>query len=348
MLGMRKLSYAVLVGAYFLVIVDAKKKGGTSMKTKITNKHMSMCSGLKPLASKKEARILSWLMEASGENSVLMKSSAQHQAACWILHMDRKKSLKRSRDLLLQRYALATLHFTTTQSNSTVWDWPMAGDLSIAGQKAKGNWMSAHHHECQWYGVQCNWKTRVIALDLGFMKLDGLIPREIALLPHLEDIDMHGNDLQGVLPYKMLSSLSKLKYLRLHMNGFFGTLYGQISGLVSLKQLHIFGNYIAGSIPTELATLSNLEVIDLYANQLEGRIPSELGRLKKLRYLDVHDNNLVGTMPREICDLKLNELVSDCLGPAPEVQCDCCTICCRGLPDLKCVRVDTGKEVRYV
>jgi hypothetical protein len=91
----------------------------------------------------------------------------------------------------------------------------MAGDLSIAGQKAKGNWMSAHHHECQWYGVQCNWKTRVIALDLGFMKLDGLIPREIALLPHLEDIDMHGNDCKS---NKFLSKMSLCFDAGVHRN----------------------------------------------------------------------------------------------------------------------------------
>jgi hypothetical protein len=53
----------------------------------------------------------------------------------------------------------------------------------------------------------------------------------------------------------------------------------------------------------------------------------------------------VGSVPKEICDLKLQELVVDCLGPKPEVTCTCCTKCCRGLPDPKCVDVATGKEV---
>ena len=54
-------------------------------------------------------------------------------------------------------------------------------------------------------------------------------------------------------------------------------------------------------------------------------------------------------MPKEICALKLDELVADCLGPRAEIQCECCTICCKGQMDgtlvRKCVDVKTGKEV---
>jgi hypothetical protein len=64
--------------------------------------------------------------------------------------------------------------------------------------------------------------------------------------------------------------------------------------------------------------------------------------------LDVHDNNLVGTMPKEICDLKLEALVADCYGSKPEVRCDCCTVCCQGLPYFGCVDVKTGKAVDQV
>jgi len=41
-------------------------------------------------------------------------------------------------------------------------------------------------------------------------------------------------------------------------------------------------------------------------------------------------------MPKEICNLHLQGLTADCLGSRPEVQCDCCLICCQGLPDPKC------------
>ena len=64
--------------------------------------------------------------------------------------------------------------------------------------------------------------------------------------------------------------------------------------------------------------------------------------------LDVHDNSLVGTMPKEICAMKLDSLVADCHGRNPEVKCDCCTVCCQGLPAMICVDQQTGKQVDEV
>jgi Leucine-rich repeat (LRR) protein len=314
---------------------------------------------------------LQWLIEASGKNTLLLPTSPQHLAACWILYRDTKRSGK-SKSVLLQRYTLATLHFATTHSNTTVWDWnkvdlydprakPPPAPTAKPGKNNKKNaankqavqnktphhWMSEKHHECTWHGVECNWRSTIVQMDLGFLKLDGLLPRELALLTDLRDLDLHGNDLQGVLPHKILVSLTKLETLRLYMNGFFGALHREIAGLTSLKELSMFGNYMSSPIPTELGELKQLQVIDMYANNLNGRIPSQLGQLKQLQYLDLHDNDLTGSVPQEICQLPhLKVLITDCLGPKPEVTCDCCTVCCRGLPDMKCADVETGKEIR--
>ena len=166
---------------------------GVKTKTRITARHMGMCKGEKPLTSKRDAKILSWMIEVSSENLILLKSSPQHQAACWILHKDRSKSRRRSHAKLLQRYALVVLHFSTTQSGKKVWDWPIAADDPTA-EKTNGKWMSQKHHECSWYGIQCGFRKNVVLLDLGYLKLDGLLPRELGLLTRLSDIDLHGND----------------------------------------------------------------------------------------------------------------------------------------------------------
>jgi hypothetical protein len=327
----------------------------------------SMCRGEAPLPQKGGVKKrLQWLIEASGKNTLLMQTSPQHLAACWILYTDHKRSSK-NKNVMLQRYTLATLHFATTHSNTTVWDWnkvdlydprappPVAiktkpGDKKQKNTKVKKNaphhWMSEKQSECNWHGVECNWRSQITDLDLGFLKLDGLLPRELALLTELKDLDLHGNDLQGVLPHKMLVGLEKLETLRLYMNGFFGSLHREIAGLKSLKELVIFGNYLSSPIPTELGELRQLQIIDMYANNLKGQIPTELGRLKQLQYVDLHDNDLTGSVPEEICRLpNLKVLITDCLGPKAEVKCDCCTVCCRGLPDMKCVDVDTGKTI---
>ena len=80
---------------------------------------------------------------------------------------------------------------------------------------------------------------KVINLDLGYIKVDGLVPREIGLLTDLQDLDLHGNDLQGVIPHKLLMGLKKLEYLRLQMNGMFGAIHKEITHMKHLQLLLI-------------------------------------------------------------------------------------------------------------
>ena len=214
-----------------------------------------MCAGYPEIKGGRGEKILSWILQASSENSVLMSTSPQHQAACWMIHKDKRNQNK---DQTMQRYALATLHYASTKSNTTAWDWAMA-----PGTPQGGYWMSKKH-QCDWYGVHCNMRKLVTSLDLGFLKVDGILPRELYLLGKtLKDVDLHGNDLQGVLPMKMLDGLTHMEYFRLHMNGFFGGLHREIEAMKHLKELHMFGNYISGTIPKELSKLKDLTVIDL-------------------------------------------------------------------------------------
>lgn len=330
------------------VIAKAKKKK-PGPKVEVLPKHMQLCAGKKPLNAKKDAEHLSWLLEASGDASLTFPTSPQHMAACWILYDDAKQSSGRSKYLYLQRYALVALHISTTKSNTTIWDWPLAAD-EPSTLVTRGHWGSTQFHECKWYGVHCNLSKKAERLDLGFLKLDGLLIRELSLLTALKDLDLHANDFQGVLPNKMMDSLVNLQAFRLHMNGFFGALPSEVASMTNLKDFLLFGNYMSGAIPTVLGDLKHLEILDLYANNFAGKIPTHLGKLKKLTYLDLHDNDLTGTVPSEICKLpKLTTLVADCLGPRAEVQCACCTICCKGQMDgtyyRKCVNMKTGKEI---
>ena len=322
----------------------------------LTRELVNLCKGQNPIAGKRMEKQLRWLIVASGESSILLNTSPQHAAACWMLYVDDMAKSRTSHEYMYQqRYALAVLHYASTKMNTTKWDWHMAMDEPNVAALSHGNWMRTHTHECDWYGVKCHRRNKVIYdLNLGYMKLDGIIPREISLLTHLKEIDFHANDLQGIVPLRLIVSLPKLEALKLHMNGFFGMLQKELFHLKQLKELILFGNYFGGTIPQELSELKRLQHIDLYANQLEGTIPTSIGLLKQLQSLDLHDNNLIGTVPKEVCDLRkhqLKELIVDCLPvsgqPKAEVTCTCCTICCRGLPDFKCVDVKTGLEIQY-
>lgn len=307
---------------------SAAKKKKKKKRTYDTKKYETLCLSKPRLKSGRDHKVLQWLLQTSGELSIASESAHQHKAACWVLHDDGKKAGVGKH--LSQRYALAVL-FHATSGNK---HWSV-----------KTNWMTSKN-ECSWFGVNCDMWGNVVELDLGFNELNGLLPRELALLQKIQEVDFHGNDLQGVLPHSIMHAWKKCRILRLHMNGFFGSVHTEIGLMTNLQELHLFGNYFGGALPTELANLKKLEKLDVYANALEGKIPSQLGELKRLKELDVHDNFLVGRMPTEVCDRNLKFLVADCLdGAHKEIACSCCTICCEGLPNMRCIDQTTKKEV---
>jgi len=315
--------------------------GATKTKRKVDTKRLArICNSVgKPTLAANDRRshaILEKLLGVTSELSLSTPGSAQNAATCWLLFEDPKK-MKASNSQFLQRYALAVFWFATDGKGH----W-----------QVKTDWMSGKD-ECSWYGITCgrSWTgtNLVREIDLGFNDCHGIIPRELAILTELEDVDLHGNEIQGVIPFAVCAAWKKVKYLRLHMNGLFGQLPSDISKMSSLREISIFGNYFHGAIPKELEKLAKLERLDLYANNFSGNIPSNLGKMKKLRSLDVHDNDLVGRMPKEICENKsIKSLTSDCLGRSPEVTCECCHYCCAGLPDMLCVDMKTKEVINHI
>merc|ERR1711997_623559 len=94
--------------------------------------------------------------------------------------------------------------------------------------------------------------TRVTSINLSFNKVSGLIPREMGFLSELRELDLNGNELQGVVPYLMLDRLKNLEKLHLHMNDLFGAIPTEMGKLTNLKQLTLFGNFFFGKLPSQL------------------------------------------------------------------------------------------------
>jgi Leucine-rich repeat (LRR) protein len=299
-----------------------------------TKRYARICANRAPVEDndKRAHAIIRLAIESSSLTSILSKESPQHKAMCWMIHDDpRKVDPRGNKAKFLERYALVALYSNTKGP----------------GWSRSDNWVTKES-ECDWYGIKCSrpmfsMKPRVTAIDLGFNKVTGIIPAEIGYLTELTDLDMNGNSLQGVLPQLMFRNLKKLKRLNLHMNDLFGGIPKELGLLKNLKELTLFGNFFFGPVPNELSNLKKLENLDLYANNLTGQVPSSLGKLKNLKEFYINDNEVSGRMPKEICNLKLPHLVSDCLGARPEVPCECCTVCCQGLPDPKCVDMRTQK-----
>jgi hypothetical protein len=74
--------------------------------------------------------------------------------------------------------------------------------------------------------------------------------------------------------------------------------------------------------------MSQLDYLLLNNNKFTGQLPSELDHLTNLQLLLVDGNSLVGSA-EHICEtLDIKHFVSDCLGHTPEVDCQCCDLCC--------------------
>jgi len=84
--------------------------------TEIPYDFKNLCSDINApaLAGKQNAKVLTWLLQATGESSLKLKTSPQHEAACWMLFGDplRKKVLG-NRAAFRQRYALAVFYYAT-------------------------------------------------------------------------------------------------------------------------------------------------------------------------------------------------------------------------------------------
>ncbi|VAH54635.1 unnamed protein product [Triticum turgidum subsp. durum] len=154
------------------------------------------------------------------------------------------------------------------------------------------------HHFCTWSGVTCSKRhtSRVVALDLELLHLDGQIPPCIANLTLLTRIHLPSNQLTGLIPAE-LGLLSRLQYLNLSSNNLGGMIPNNLSTCSQLRVIDLGSNFINGEIPPNLSQCSNIQQLNLDDNKLTGGIPEGLGTLRNLSVLRLAGNTLTGNIP---------------------------------------------------
>ncbi|CAL5037212.1 unnamed protein product [Urochloa decumbens] len=153
---------------------------------------------------------------------------------------------------------------------------------------------------CNWTGVTCDSRGRVIYLLLSNSNLTGTISPEIGNLSALVKLDLHSNQLSGSIPPE-LGMLSQLAELNLSTNLLDGLIPEALGLLKSLTYLYLYSNNLTGSIPEAVCNCSSLTYIDLKINSLTGEIPfSTQCRLPYLQRIILYRNKLVGTIPSSI------------------------------------------------
>ncbi|KAF3438359.1 hypothetical protein FNV43_RR21121 [Rhamnella rubrinervis] len=144
-------------------------------------------------------------------------------------------------------------------------------------------------------------------LSLPTCHLLGKLPRNIFQLPNLQYIDLNNNSLTGYLPEFNVSS--RIKYLFLAQNSFYGKLPDSIGNLKSLNFLDVRKSNFSGIVPPSLGNLSQLSKLDLSDNCFYGQLPYTIGNLAKLTVISLSENHFSGGLPSSLGKLaQLEEL----------------------------------------
>ncbi|ONK72923.1 uncharacterized protein A4U43_C04F24960 [Asparagus officinalis] len=158
--------------------------------------------------------------------------------------------------------------------------------------------------------------THLQELELAGNNLRGVIPSSIGdISASLQQIHLEDNLLYGPIPAK-ISNLVNLTYLNLSNNFLNGSIPSDISKLRRLERFYLSNNLLSGEIPPSLGQIPHLGLVDISRNMLSGSIPDTLSNLAQLRRLMLHNNQLSGTIPSslgncinlEILDLSYNQL----------------------------------------
>jgi hypothetical protein len=181
--------------------------------------------------------------------------------------------------VILQRYALAVLYFST---NGNVW----TNQLGFLSNLPSCEWndgsqipfpssASALPSVPDTFGVHCDNFANVKQIRLSQNGLNGTIPTELSLLMDLQVLGVDQNALVGSIPPEL----------------------GRLS---DMRQVFVDTNAMTGSIPTEIGMWIPLESFHANDNQFEGTLPTEFGRLAYLQDVYVYNNFLSGTVPSEL------------------------------------------------
>jgi hypothetical protein len=158
----------------------------------------------------------------------------------------------------------------------------------------KLNWSSTTPVCTSWVGVTCTQdKSRVHTLRLPAVGLFGPIPSDtLGKLDALEVLSLRSNRLTIDLPPDV-GSIPSLHSLYLQHNNLSGIIPTSLSS--SLTFLDLSYNTFDGEIPLRVQNLTGLTAILLQNNSLSGPIPDL--QLPKLRHFNVSNNNLSGPIP---------------------------------------------------
>ncbi|KAG7343128.1 two component regulator [Nitzschia inconspicua] len=248
--------------------------------------------------------------------------SPQYKAMNWISNEDSWISPDRTPEMLVDRYSLAVLYFST---GGPKWkqQFTFLQPTSICTWNGGSSVWASNASWFEGAGIYCGSDEVVQEIWLGTLPTEifsihnltlfdivyaqgvaGSIPTEIGLATNLEILQLGGNGFDGLIPEE-LYQLTLLTHLDLFECAFSGPISTSIAKLSNLNSLDLSVNRFLGSLPEELYTLTQLTTLLLFSNLFTGNISPEIGNMsEKLGEFDFGDNTFDGTLPTELGNLQ--------------------------------------------
>ncbi|VFQ88844.1 unnamed protein product [Cuscuta campestris] len=163
------------------------------------------------------------------------------------------------------------------------------------------------HIECSSFedGIGGPMYDSVTDIILTNAQLSGQLPQllsHLLKLPNLENLNLQGNNIGGVIPPEVCN-LPSLLHLSLDDNHLTGPIPNTLGQAPFLQTLSLKNNGLSGNIPDSLNQLDRLYEVDLSDNQLDGSIPDSLGNCIQLTDLYLKNNGLNGNIPESFNNL---------------------------------------------
>lgn len=157
---------------------------------------------------------------------------------------------------------------------------------------------------CEFTGITCNSDKSVKEIELSGQNLEGVLPLDsICQLQSLDKLSFGYNFLHGTIT-NYLNNCTKLQYLDLGNNLFTGP-FPDISSLSQLQHLYLNQSRFNGGFPWKsLQNMTGLVTLSIGDNTFDrAPFPNEVVKLTKLNWLYMTNCSIEGTIPEEIGNL---------------------------------------------
>ncbi|CAL2253621.1 unnamed protein product [Prunus armeniaca] len=198
-------------------------------------------------------------------------------------------------------------------------NWDFSGDPDPCNNQKP--WTDTNPAEGFEYGVTCNCSfanstvCHITSIVMKAQNLQGTLPKEMARLTYLKEIDLTRNYLSGTIPPEWGS----LPLVNMRITDLSGreAPFPLLENMKGMKTLILRSCNITGQLPPYLGNMKDFKTLDLSFNKLTGEIPRNFDALADVDNIFLTGNLLTGRVPtwtKQNVDLSYNKFTGGATG----------------------------------